>query len=759
MGESYVNFGRLAQSPCRMDAPVFLRRMLAATVLLPAALAAHAADPCAAKSDILVRSDATLAPVRPTDCSTVTQSPPEITWPPQSGQNTYTVTLTLPDGKVETRTTSRNWVLWDHALAPGKYSWRVKASSVNDTSQPRIFTIAPDAVAFVVPPPEVLLQRAKQAPRPRTWHPNESPAFLKASRNNAFKSMVEEVQNKMPSAVQPEPSSGSIESNYEDTVQEQKRTLAAALAWAVTHDRKYGDDAFRRVMAQARWNTRGTLAYKANDMGSRTVAWTLALAYDWMHDYLKPEQKAVIAAAIRERVQPMYQDVVTNLAGYPYDSHGNITLTIVGAIGVLMAGEIPDADAWVKEALPQAIVWTSPWGGNDGGFGNGTAQAFWDTGSNLPAWQVIRSATGVDLANKDWVRHNGRFLAYFVPPGSPSGVFGDGLELNLQEVWARVAKAYARFAPSPLANWYAHAQKGEDGTRIELMMEAHRDEGPAPFPEGTPNAAVFPSVGWVAMHSDLRDPMRTSVYFKSSSYGSYNHSHADQNSFVIHDKGRRLAIASGYYDGYKTPHWTEWYKQTRATNAITFDGGHGQGLNDRRFDGTITAFESKPRFAYATGHAERAYDGALTRAQRTIVYVNPDVVIVRDVLASRAPHTWEWNIHAIERMDRIDDRNVQLRNGPARLCLTMLAGPDVTFQQGNKFTAPAQGNPPPKDQWHGVFATNARSNEAEFVALMRIGADCTRDKDSAKAAKVPGGWRIDAGGAHVRLDGETARLE
>ena len=758
-----MNFAAAAQSPLRpMDPPASLRHALAAAAFLSAALAASAADPaaCGPRSDILVRSDATLAPVRPADCGTVTQTPPELTWPPQTGQNTYTVLLTLPDGKVESRTTAKNWLLWDRALPPGRYSWRVKASAANETSQPRTFTIASDAVPFVVPAPEVLLQRAREAPRPRTWQPGgEGPGFLKSSRNGAFKAMLEEVQNKMPAAVQPEPSSGSIESNYEDTVQEQKRTLAAALAWVVTRERRYGDDAFRRVMAQARWNTQGTLAYKTNDMGSRTVAWTLALAYDWLHDYLKPEQKAIVAAAIRERTQPMFRDVVTNLAGYPYDSHGNISLTIVGAIGVLMAGELPEADAWVKEALPLAIVWTSPWGAQDGGFGNGTAQAFWDTGSNLPAWLVIRNATGVDLSKKDWVRNHGRFLAYMVPPGSPSGVFGDGLELNLQEVWARVGKAYAHFAPSPLARWYARAQKGEDESRMELLMMAHRDERPAPFPEGTPNAAVFPSVGWAAMHSDLRDPMRTSVYFKSSAYGSYNHSHADQNSFVIHDKGRRLAIASGYYDGYKTPHWTEWYKQTRAANAITFDGGRGQGLNDRRFEGTITRFESTPRFAYATGHAEKAYDPALTKAQRTIVYLQPDIVIVRDVLASREPHAWEWNIHALERMDRIDDRTVQLRSGPARLCLTMLAGPEATFQQTSQFTRAAEGNPPPKDQWHGVFAASARSSEAEFVAVMRIGAECGRGKAADSAARIPGGWRVDVGGARVTFNGDAVQVQ
>jgi len=739
-------------------APTF--RALGAAAIAFAA-AAHADTPatCPAKSDILVRSDATLAPVRPADCGLLSQTPPQFTWPPQNGRNTYTVLLTLPDGKVESRTTTRNWLMWDHPLPNGHYSWRLKVSGAsNDTSQPRIFEIAEDAVAFVVPEPQVLLQRAKEAPRPRTWRgERDDPAFLKASRGGAFKSLVEEVQNKMPAAVQPEPASGSIESNYEDTVQEQKRTLAAAFAWHVTHERRYGDDAFRRVMAQARWNTRGTLAYKANDMASRTVAWTLALAYDWLHDYLHPDQKALLAAAIRERVKPMYEDVL-NLAAYPYDSHGNISLTLTAAIGVLMAGELPEADAWVTEALPLAIVWTSPWGWDDGGFGNGTAQAFWDTGSNLPAWQVIRSATGVDLSKKDWVRHHGRFLAYFVPPGSPSGVFGDGLELNLQEVWARVGKMYARFAPSPLARWYATLQRGEDDSRVELLMSAQRDEARGGFPSGTPDAAVFPSVGWAAMHSDLRDPQRTSVYFKSSPYGSYNHSHADQNSFVIHDKGRRLAIASGYYDGYKTPHWTEWYHQTRAHNAITFDGGHGQGLNDRRFEGAITKFETSPRFDYAIGHAEKAYDGALTRAQRTIVYLRPDIVVVHDTLAAREPRQWEWNIHAVERMEPAGERAVTLRNGPAKLCLEMLASPDASFRQDNRFTAAPEGNPKPRDQWHGVFAAASRSNEAEFVAVMRVGAECN-GKPAASASKVPGGWRVEVGGARITLAGQNVTVQ
>ena len=37
--------------------------------------------------------------------------------------------------------------------------------------------------------------------------------------------------------------------------------------------------------------------------------------------------------------------------------------------------------------------------------------------------------------------------------------FGDGQEMYSPELWARIGKAYARFAPSPLASWRAGVRK------------------------------------------------------------------------------------------------------------------------------------------------------------------------------------------------------------------------------------------------------------------------------------------------------------
>jgi hypothetical protein len=400
-------------------------------------------------------------------------------------------------------------------------------------------------------------------------------------------------------------------------------------------------------------------------------------------------------------------------------------------------------------------VWTSPWGGADGGFGNGSAQAQWDTGSNLIAWSILRNAAGIDIAKKEWVRNYARYIAYMLPPGTPAGLFGDGLEQPLKEIWARIGKAYTALAPSPLGLWYAGQLGGEDATRMELMLAPRLEAKRAPFPEGTPNGAVFPSIGWVAMHSDLADQQRTSIYFKSSPYGSYNHSHADQNSFVVNDKGKRLAIASGYYDNFRTPHWSDWYKQTRATNAITFDGGKGEGSDGRQFTGEVTRFETTPAYDYAVGHAEKAYDGALTRARRTLVYLRPNLLVVYDALASSAPRTWEWNLHALKRMDPASARSVHVANGDAQMCVEMLASPGVAFNQTDRFSVAPQKssmNASEPNQWHGTFATTAKSEDAEFVALLRIGSDCgAKGADAASAARIAGGWEVKAGGRTIDL--------
>lgn len=165
---------------------------LLATGLLAAAAVfamgrAHAS--CGEQRDFLVRQDPLLASVRPVDCATLLEEgPPQFTWPLQEGRNTYTVALRFPDGHVEQRSTTRNWLAWDHPIPVGEYSWHVSVKGARaDASAARIFRIerpashpveraasAPADVAAAQPAaPDSSLFRVEPS---ESWIPSPRPA-------------------------------------------------------------------------------------------------------------------------------------------------------------------------------------------------------------------------------------------------------------------------------------------------------------------------------------------------------------------------------------------------------------------------------------------------------------------------------------------------------------------------------------------------------------------------------------------------------
>lgn len=690
---------------------------------------------------------------RPADCAAVEQTPPDFSWPDHDANARYTFTLIYPDGTSRSRAAPQNWINWDEALPPGDYSWQVRLDTGGTLvdSRARRFTVRADAVPFVVPAADTLFMRAVSKPHPRAMPDAATAQAMIEQRQAGLARLYARVDAGLALPLPPAPS-GLPQDVAWLAHEESVRTLEAALAWLATRREDYFAEAQRRALNLAAWDPFGSTSYAAVDQASREIAWTLALVYDWLYSRLDANERSLLRAPILARAGEMYNDLIAGrarIAVAPYDSHGNTTLTTLALICVLVAGDMPEAYEGLRQTLPLALHWTSPWGGEDGGYGNGTAYASWDTGGRLLQWYALRRAVGVDIAQKAWTRNFARFLTYFMPPGSPSGKFGDGAEMALNaDFWSGLAKAYAAFAPGPLSRWYAAQLTGEDPSLLEQILAPLEASGPASLPAGTPDAAFFPSIGWAAMHSSLADPARTSVYFKSSPYASYNHSHADQNSFAIDAGGQALAIDSGYYDGYKTPHWWQWYKQTRAHNAVTFDGGQGQVVYEeanRYGPGALTRFENTVAYDIVQGDATAAYGGALTDARRALVYLRPDRILVYDRLASAAPRTWEWNLHAAQAMSVAADRNVRIDNGGESLCVDMLAGPELVFTQTDQWSAePLAG----ARQWHGVFAAAQPSAAAEFIALLRVG--CT--PAAASASKLNGVWTVTLGATTVTID-------
>ena len=198
------------------------------------------------------------------------------------------------------------------------------------------------------------------------------------------------------------------------------------------------------------------------------------------------------------------------------------------------------------------------------------------------------------------------------------------------------------------------------------------------------------------MTNDLKDPNRIHMTFKSSQYGSFNHSHADQNSFVIQAFGEGLAVHSGHYDRYGSSHDQNITRQSFAHNTITINGGIGQNVFDINAKGSIGEFVNHVEFDSATGKAAEAYGGRLNRFDRNIIYLRPDVYVVIDDLEAKTGEEaeFEWRMNAmsdVSEADNIDGKQntLLIKKGDANL-KTEIMYPYVTFSS-NAITDPSTG--------------------------------------------------------------------
>jgi hypothetical protein len=739
--------------------------------------AANALPPCVPNTteDWMVQLPTTSAvylQINPADCAELNYQTPTFNWPIMWGV-TFELTWTDEGGRSRRVTTpvTQNWYIPDTPLAPGRYAWTVKTSS-NKLSATRHFTILAGADPFEVPSPDEMVARASALPHPRGFPRGaEKDAFLTAALGTRLAKMNELAARATARIGKPLPLEPSL-SDFHTVVQnvtfgEETAILDALLAWKVLGRDDLLADAKRRAENLLTWDPNGTTSHEKHDQGNRAITWALTNYYDWNYSNLSSTERSALLNMIKARSQAVGSEIriresIKNLHIFPYDSHGFDAAGRLAAIGALLAGDLPEAGQWLKEFAPVYLDIHCPWGGEDGGYANGTNYGTWQAG-HIINWQVLRWTTGVDMRQKGWSKSYGKFLAYFLPPGQTTNVFGDGAEQTSYPVQP-YGRAYINNTDNPFYRWYA-SQFPATSHYLELFSPGD-SIGPAFIPGDMGPSALFPNIGWAALHSSLSDPQRTSIYFKSSFYGSFSHNHADQNSFVLQSKGKNLLIDSGYYDDYNSAHWRGWYKLTRAHNAITFDGGQGQSIDgsvtgDFTAKGKITQFSNAdPGLDLVTGDAGAAYSGKVTKSIRSMAYLRPDVLVVFDALASTTPRNWEWNLHSYNATTFVSSSayhyEVKVTTADASVCVDLYSPDAFTFSQTSAFSvdpSPASSFP---NQWHGRYRVSTPALQGSFATVLRV--NCSPHTVSVTSTGASS-WNATVDGTTLVFDGNSVRRE
>ena len=410
--------------------------------------------------------------------------------------------------------------------------------------------------------------------------------------------------------------------------------------------------------------------------------------------------------------------------------------------------------------------------------------------------QIIYVATGVDFFSTPWGRNNGKHLLYFQPPYGNCPNFGDVGYNRPKGLHKSIMQVYAMIHQDPHYQWYADQIDGpafggwspEHG--LSHLLTWPQTPAPEP-PRQLPQAIHLRDIDWVAMHSDLADGERNiTLQFKSNRFGSFSHSHADQNSFLLEAFGRPLLIDSGYYPWYGSPHDYSWTKQTRAHNALLFNG-KGQGVMNIAAAGRITAFATTADFDYTAGDATQAYqqpclpnrttgvvahpelcavDEGVVRVVRHIVFVRPDAFVILDDAQTQAPASLQFLLHAVNPF-AIDgqQRMVTLANGPALAQIHLLDPGPVNISQTDQFSVAPEVGPNKADhpnQWHltcDFSPTVCRRLLLSVITVGRMGKAppavkrlATHDVIGASIGQTSVRFHLDADPVAVSCDGLRA---
>ncbi len=512
---------------------------------------------------------------------------------------------------------------------------------------------------------------------------------------------------------------------------------AATLCWIVTGEDRYLAKARELLLATSQWTlgpsgkpvdwrqgpVPGAADIYYNDEAHFRLWRKLPLVYDQIRSRLSAADRATILAhfsargarsAAWIRKQGDMAKVRRNtIEGAEVSSHPIRFMPMTGLAGLALWDDLPEARSWWNFAYTFYRDQFSPWGGDDGGWGEGNA--YWRGTFEHATFQDALLALGdpIAYAAPFW-RNSPYFCLYNVQPYLHT-TFGDASNagrFNLEpttadyfEYMARVQQngfflAYAALCtdrrPRPIDKGLAGLDRGYPVAAEFLVRNFGVSAKPIPEPRplsGLPPDRYFADVGLVALHRALGRPADDiQVTFRASPYGSFSHSHADQLGFILNAYGEGLAINSAYREYHNSPHHEQWTRQSVSKNVILIDGV-GQLAKSKLSTGRITRFETTPRAVWTTGDATAAYQAAqktknrVQRVSRDLVFIDQRYVVLRDRVVLATPGRLSWLLHAEQNLSWDEARataTIRGLEGKATLTARLLA---------------------PGVRWHGTVTT------------------------------------------------------
>jgi Heparinase II/III-like protein/Domain of unknown function (DUF4962) len=462
------------------------------------------------------------------------------------------------------------------------------------------------------------------------------------------------------------------------------RVYTLGLVYRLGGDSRFAERARTELLAAAAfpdWNPNHFL-------DTAEMSHALAIGYDWLYDFLSPEDRAAIRAALVEKgLRPgeaSYKG--EERYGWWRTAHHNWNQVCNGGLTVAAlaaADEEPELSRFILTEALKSVPLAMREYGPDGGWAEGPG--YWDyaTSYNVYMLAALQSALGTDFGLSDTPDFSdaGRFRIYFSGPID--------LSFNYADAGAGVGRApemfwLARRFDRPIYAWQESSLPGR-ASADDLLWFDPRGEGPAA--SGYPLDACFRGIDVAFLCSAWEDRRAIFVGFKGGDNRA-NHSHLDLGTFVLDALGQRWALDLGG-DNYNLPNyfgkdrWTYYRLRTEGHNTLVVDGEN----QEPSAKAPIIASASQPARAYAVADLSKAYTRKCSRVWRGMALLDRKHILIEDEIEAPAPVEVVWGMHTKAEV-AIEGATARLTLGGETVVARILEPAEAAFEV-------LSANPPP----------------------------------------------------------------
>lgn len=477
---------------------------------------------------------------------------------------------------------------------------------------------------------------------------------------------------------------------------EESTCEALIRAYVLTKDRRYADEALKRILTMCRWDKDPNVKGDFNDGAMVSLA---SMAYDSFYNHLTDGQKKELLDILHTKIGKMYGHYNNYLENHIAENHlWQMNFRITSMAVYATYGDFDESDMWADYCYN---VWLCRFPGlnTDGAWHNGDSYFTVNTRTLVEMPWFYSRVTGYDFFSDPWYDRNTLYTIYHCPPFQKSAGNGsshqnvgrpNAIRIGYLDAMARIrnnsiAADFVRRTLEKEPEYLKKAHLAKPGDLAWFRLQCDK-----PLPTGPGLTALmpgytFPETGLASSCNNWDRSGANSMWsFRSSPYGSTSHALANQNAFNTFYGGRPLFYSSGHHTSFTDEHSMLCHRGTRAHNTILPDGKM-QRMGVEGY-GWIPRYYNSDNINYVLGDASNAYGKVISPLwlergeQSNVEYSvengwdenhvktfrrhlvdlgNTGYILVYDELEADKPISWHYLLHAVANPIVFDKKNTE----------------------------------------------------------------------------------------------------